>query len=72
VQPITQEEDAMLERLPGNPPSEHLVVLTDAGGNVILQDYCDAERAGRAVARVEQSSRRSEDDYECYSFNSKL
>jgi hypothetical protein len=45
VEKITPDQDAMLERRPGGPPQEHLVVLTDAVGNVLLQDYCSAERA---------------------------
>ena len=59
VTAITPEEDAMLERLAGNHRSENLLVLADEAGNVILQDYCTAEEAARAMARVELSGGRA-------------
>jgi hypothetical protein len=55
VKKITPDEDAMLERVPGKHPREHFVVLTDEAGNVVMQDYCDAERADRVMTIIEQS-----------------
>jgi hypothetical protein len=55
VKALTEEEDALLEWLPGKSRSEHLMVLSDESGNVILQDYCTAHEAEQAMARVEKS-----------------
>jgi hypothetical protein len=57
VKAITPEEDALLERVSREHRSEHLVVLSDGSGNVILHDYYTAEKAERAMTLAEQSSR---------------
>jgi hypothetical protein len=57
VKAITPAEDTLLERVPREHPSEHLVVLSDRSGNVIMQDYCTAEAVERAMALAEESGR---------------
>ncbi|MFO0849922.1 MAG: hypothetical protein U0871_15410 [Gemmataceae bacterium] len=52
VEKLTPTADVLLERVPDGPPPEHLVVLTDAEGNVLLQDYCSAERAALLMDAV--------------------
>lgn len=58
---ITPQQEAMLERLPGKPPQEQVVVMSDHRGTVLLFDVTSpaeaaavmdaAERATRATAR---------------------
>jgi hypothetical protein len=57
VAAITPEEDGLLERVSREHRSEHVIVLSDCSGNVILQDYYTAEKAERAMTLVEQSGR---------------
>ena len=55
VTPLAREEDVALERVPFRAQSDYMVVLTDEAGNVILQDYCTAEGANRAMAIIERA-----------------
>lgn len=50
VEKITPAEDAALERRSFEAPREHLVVLTDESGTVLVQDYCSADRAELLMA----------------------
>lgn len=56
LHPITRKQETMLERLPGSPPQEQVVVLSDHRGTVLLFDVASSEEAADVMAAAEHAA----------------
>jgi hypothetical protein len=57
VKEITTDQDTAFKHWPDCRLGEHLVVLSDEAGTVVLYNFCDAKQAKRAMAVAEQGIR---------------
>lgn len=50
------EKQTALERLPGNPPEEHVVVLSDSSGTVLLFDVASPSEADAVMGTIKEET----------------